>query len=398
MNRQQAQAVCERFGIEALVLADPVNVYHATGFWPQTAAMGHAGSTVAVVPADAAADVVLVTPQFLYYFLDAGAHGSVSGVTFSLYTAPDGEEGAAPPTYFAQAADGFEDAFERSTRAATETLLASGVKSSAIQAVRDAVSGLDSVAVDTFVAQAMVGTERKSVPAEVLLRWIRMIKSPAEITAARHAATTNARVASDAIRSMQIGDSYEALRRAFFAGVGEEGGVPAFIAIDSRAFEGRDGHIREGRCFSIDAVSAYDHYHGDFGRTVIVGEPHPALMRAVDAACAANTAVAQRLGPGMRYSDVMAIGREALAATGVQAFTPSSPHSVGLFHTDEAFENDSLTFAKADHLIEPGMVLSVDCPVLLTDIGGTVHMEDMWLITEQGCEALNDTSDSFIRI
>jgi len=150
--------------------------------------------------------------------------------------------------------------------------------------------------------------------------------------------------------------------------------------------------------FSIDAVAAFDRYHGDFGRTVIVGEPHPALMRAVDAAGAANAAVAQRLGPGMRYSDVMAIGREAVARTGVQAFTPSSPHSVGLYHTDEAFENDSLMFAKADHAIRPGMVLSVDCPVLLTDIGGTVHMEDMWLITDQGCEPLNDTSDPFIRL
>ena len=78
--------------------------------------------------------------------------------------------------------------------------------------------------------------------------------------------------------------------------------------------------------------------------------------------------------------------------------TPSAPHSVGLFHTDEAFDGDSLTFAKADHVIEPGMVLSVDCPILQTDMGGTVHLEDLWLITESGCEPLNDVSEPFIQI
>lgn len=397
MNRQQAEATCARFGVEAMVLAEPLNIYHATGFWPQTAAMGHSGSTVAVVPADRNADVVLVTPQFLHYFLDAGVTGDVPGLTFSLYTAAAGEE-AAPATYFAQASDGVEDSFERAARLATEGVLARGVSVSATQAVRDSICGLKSIAVDNFVAQSIVGDDMRIVPAEPLLRWIRMVKSPDEITIMRRAASTNARTAVEAVRSMRIGQSYQDLRRAFFAGVGSAGGVPSFISIDSRAFEARDGHIRDGRCFSIDAVSAYDHYHGDYGRTVIVGDPHPALMRAVEAAIAANLAVAERLGPGLRYSDVMTIGREALATTGVQAFTPSSPHSVGLFHTDEAFDNDSLTFAKADHLIEPGMVLSVDCPVLLTDISGTVHMEDLWLITESGCEPLNDTSDPFIRL
>jgi Xaa-Pro aminopeptidase len=75
-----------------------------------------------------------------------------------------------------------------------------------------------------------------------------------------------------------------------------------------------------------------------------------------------------------------------------------SPHSVGLFHTDEAFRDDVPNFAKADHLIEADMVLSVDCPALLTDAGGNVHLEDQWLITADGCEPLNDRDAPFIQI
>lgn len=44
------------------------------------------------------------------------------------------------------------------------------------------------------------------------------------------------------------------------------------------------------------------------------------------------------------------------------------------------------------------MILSIDCPMLQTDMGGTVHMEDLWLVTADGCEPLNDRAAPFIRI
>jgi hypothetical protein len=44
------------------------------------------------------------------------------------------------------------------------------------------------------------------------------------------------------------------------------------------------------------------------------------------------------------------------------------------------------------------MALSVDCPMLQTDMGGTVHMEDLWLITANGCESLNDRSHPYYQL
>lgn len=40
INRDRAQLVMAEFGVSAMVLADPTNIYHATGFWPQTLVMG----------------------------------------------------------------------------------------------------------------------------------------------------------------------------------------------------------------------------------------------------------------------------------------------------------------------------------------------------------------------
>lgn len=397
INRARAEAILDRFGVSALVLGETVNIYHATGFWPQTLEMGHLGSSLAVVPRDRTLPVTLVTTQFLHYFYDLGR----PNLALRLYTAPHGDDRteAAPPTFFVPARDGTSDRFEREARAGTLAALAEvPAAPNAMAALEAALGDLGAgapLAVDGSVARQMVGEHNRPIEAEPLLRRIRMIKSPAEITLMRHAAQSNAAAARAAVAQMQPGNRYADLRNAFFAETGLRGGRPSFMAIDSRAAEHRDGVIREGRSIQMDAVASYEHYHGDFGRTILVGHPHPALRRALDGAVRANRAIAAALSPGIRYSDIMRIGREA---AGPDAPLPASPHSVGLFHTDEAFEGDGLCFAKADHLIEKDMVLSVDCPALVTGMGGTVHLEDLWLITETGCEPLNDPGEPWLTI
>ena len=395
MNRDRAEAVMAQFGVSALVLGDPVNIYHATGVWPLTLTMGYLGSTLAVMPQDRGAAPILVTAQFLHYFLDLGT----APFPVQLYTGPgDSAEMAAPPFFFAQADGGATDVFEDAAREATRRQLDAMPPAASPVAALHAVLPEGLVAVDGPVAEHMLPAGRSSIPAEPLLRRIRMVKSAAEIVLMRRAAKDNADAARVAVASVRPGESYEDLRRAFFAESGRRGGIASFLAIDSVSAEHRDGIIREGRAFQIDAVAHYDRYHGDFGRTVFVGKVDPLLEKAVEAARRANEAVAAALRPGLLYSDVMRIGQEAVRVAGVDAPVPSAPHSVGLWHTDEAFEGDSLTFAKADHRIEKDMVLSVDLPVLLTDIGGTVHLEDLWLITEDGCEALNETGDAALRV
>lgn len=401
MNRRRLQQACAARGVDALVLCEPINIYHATGFYPNTVAMGQIGTSVAIVPADPAVPVRFVLPLFVYYFFDLGRAAPHAEIEAFLYTAPVGED-AAPPSYYAEADDGEEDGFERATRAATDAVLLDRKPSATVErALAEAMSDLApaaKVAVDGFAGVALIGGMRAWTPAEPILREVRMIKSPREIELMRHAASSNEQAAREAIAAMVIGQTYADLEAAFFAAVGLRGGTPFFLAIDSRSYAGRDGTIREGRCFQIDAVSRFAHYHGDFGRTVVVGEPHPELLRATEAARQANEAIARLLAPGLRYSDVMKLGRKVVAEQGIKAFTPASPHSVGLFHTDEAFEKGAQTFAKADHLIEPGMVLSVDLPILMTDMNGTVHLEDLWLITETGCEPLNDISEPVIQL
>lgn len=401
INRARAQTVMQHFGVSALVLADPTNIYYATGFWPQTLVMGHLGSSLAVVPADPSQPVTLVTAQFLHYFFDLDDVPPASPLQIALYTSPgDDGENAAPPTFFRSAEGGAPDPYERATRATTLAQLeARPAFPSAATALRSVVAGLgDSFAIDDITAAAILGETARQQPAGPLLRRIRMIKTGYEIGLMRAAAQNNCDAFRAALGSVGVGDRYTDLQKAFFAETGRRGGKPVFLSVDHTAFRQREGIITEGRAFSIDAVGSYAGYHGDYGRTVVVGTPRPELRRAIDAAILCNETVAERLGPGLRYSDVMAIGKDALAKAGYDITTTSAPHSVGLFHTDEAFKNDAMTFDKADLLIEEDMVLSIDCPMLQTDMGGTVHLEDLWLITADGCEPLNDTSNPFYQL
>lgn len=403
MNRDRAEQVMDAVGVSALVLAEPMNVYHATGFWPQTVAMGQAGISFAIVPRDRTRPVLLITSQFVHYLYDLDAPASSHALQMILYTAPDGIEGnAAPPFFFSEAADGTPDPFDRFPRASTATMLASraphvDAKQALLGALIDvAVEGV--LGVDSGIPQQFFGQRFDYRPADPLLRRVRMIKTPAEIALMRHAATNNAHAARTVISDMAVGRSYDELRRAFFAETGRRGGIPMFISTDSMPVRQRDGVIREGRSFSIDAVSHYAGYHGDYGRTVFVGTPGATVRRALDAAVTANEAIAAALCPGLRYSDVTRIGQEAVAKAGHTITVACGAHSVGLLHTDEAFKDDSLAFGKADHLIEKDMILSVDCPTLQLDAAGNVHLEDLWLITENGCEPLYERDEPFIQI
>lgn len=401
INRDAAHALLMREGIDALVLCDPTNIYQASGFWPQTVAMGQDGAAFAIVPADVGKPVTLITSQFIHYLHDVGVPLEGGPLEIQLYTAPTGLEGSpAEPMFLSQPPGGRPDELDAFSQEATRDVLRRKPPfpdaATALKAALAPFAG--SIATDSPIIEIIAGDRFAYRHASPLLRAIRMVKSRAEIALMRHAARNNAEAAVAAIQSMRAGDTYEDLRRAFFAETGRRGGVPLFLSTDSMTMRKRDGYLHEGRGFQIDAVSHYAGYHGDFGRTVIVGEPDPIILSMVEAARVANDAIGEALRPGLRYSDIRRIGQDAVAAAGFEFAIPCQAHSVGLFHTDEAFQDGSLYFRKADHTVVKDMVLSVDCPVLHLDAGGNVHLEDLWLITEDGCECLNERAPSFLQI
>ena len=104
----------------------------------------------------------------------------------------------------------------------------------------------------------------------------------------------------------------------------------------------------------------------------------------------------EQLRPGLRYSQIVALGQEALRKGGHDTLIGFGPHSVGLAHTDEPGEVHGGFWRKPDIVLEAGMIISVDCPVLDTGIGGSAHCEDLMLITEDGATCIHSEHEAVI--
>ena len=413
INLARAYQVLRQEKLDGLVLAEPVNVYHLTGYWPVLAKMGYPAPVFALLSADERQPPGLVMSQFMHYyvFADAGFQYPLQTYLFTGWDrplAPPGESEAVPaaidPYIFEDLGQAPVGAIEQRrlatlNRAMSRRKLHADAESALLKALGDmglkrGAIGIDHVAAAAVCERANLAAKPRY--AENVLRKIRVVKSANEIQLMRRAAALNATAALAAAKTAREGATYQELRAAFFTEASKLGNSPAFMSIDRMSSEVGDAPIREGQSFFIDCVSHLLHYHGDYGRTIFVGEPVKSMRRATAALSLGWDAVRERLKPGLRYSEIKAIGNEALRKAGYRFDVAFTPHSVGLMHTDEPGRDGTPFLVKDDLALEENMILSVDCPVRNTGIGGSAHLEDLTLITKDGSEQINDIGDRVI--
>jgi len=409
LNFDRAHAVMEREGLDGIVVREPVNVYHFTGYWPATSRMTDEPSLVAVLTRDASMPIALIAGEFTHYYVlsDLGYRYPFDRY---LYTAPASavEFDAARSTGFrADPAAGAGRAFtdlelrplsprEAARQEALSTSLARHAASAdrefaLLKALRARGLERGRVAVDhpslanLFSKAAFPATV---VPAADTLKRIRSIKSPREIELMRAASAANVDAAMIAARAARAGATCQELRATFFAEAARRGNRGVFMVVNGVSAEGIDFSFKEGDAFLIDAVSEGAGYHGDFARTVLIGEPTPLVKDMTDAIRLGWHAVRDALRPGLRFSGITALGREALRGARYDYGVPFQPHSVGLFHNDSP--------GLGDVVLEENMIISVDCPAMVSGIGATAHLEDLMLITRTGAVPIHEVPASTI--
>ena len=416
MNLEQAYRVLEEEQLDGLVLAEPINVFHLTGHWGSLAKMGYPAPAYALLSRDQRQAPGLVMMQFIYYYTYADGHFDFPLQTW-LFSGwdrrlqDDGQAAGGDSEPPANPAYIFEDKGQMDLREievhrrSTLNAALSGRKLSADArwALVNAVKGMGldrgRIGVDHLVVNAIfetAGLDAVPVHADRALRRIRAIKSPREIELMTFSAQANAEAALAAARAARAGATYQELRAAFYSEAAKRGNLGVFMQVDTIGAEMGDGEFREGQAFQIDCVSHGFHYHGDYGRTVFLGEPARSMKRATDAIALGWDAIMEALKPGLRYSEIRAIGMEALRKGGYDLDVAFTPHSVGLMHTDDPGRADSPFYVKEDVVLAENMIISVDCPVRNVGLGGSAHLEDLTLITADGGVQINDIGDRVI--
>lgn len=404
VNLARAYEVMEDLDLSGIVVGDPLNVFHFTGFWPQIARTktGQPPTTFALLSRNAEQPRGFVTSHFSYYYTycDCGFASPCKPFLFAD-SGDDGSDGGQAP---AAAVLGFTDrglvslsAIERRRREGLDAALAQNfirhdAGAALVAAMRELGLWSGTIAFDdAVIASVCAHHERpgRLIPADNILRSIRMVKSPLEIALMRRASWANVEAVHAAAQHIRRGVSYGDIRAAYYQAAVARWNMPVFMTIDRASNSLLDERVDQGHAFFIDGVSHYQHYHGDYARTVFVGEPVASMKRATAAISIGWEAVRERLKPGLRYSEISRIGNTAVRKAGYDFSIGFGPHSVGLSHTDEPARNAGGFYVKDDLVLRENMILSVDCPIVDTGLGGSAHIEDLMLITHDGAEPLH---------
>lgn len=238
----------------------------------------------------------------------------------------------------------------------------------------------------------LLGDDRTLVPIGARATLLRAIKDADEITILGRAIRLTDRVAVEATALLAAGITERELARRiddlFRAGGSEGPSFPTTVASgpnSSRPHHASSSRaIQENEPIIIDMGARMDGYCADLTRTFWIGSPTPQYESVYNAVARAHSAALARVRAGVPLADIDRAARESLAADGFEAnVIHSVGHGVGL----EIHEAPSVSIA-AEGRLEAGQVVTIEPGVYFPDWGG-VRIEDVVLVTEDGCRVLS---------
>lgn len=166
---------------------------------------------------------------------------------------------------------------------------------------------------------------------------------------------------------------------------------PSFAPIVSFGKNAADPHhepddtvLKAGECVLVDMGCKKDRYCSDMTRTFFCKSVTPRQAEIHDLVRTANEKAEELIRPGVRFCDIDAAARELIIKAG---YGPNFNHRLGHFIGQSEHEKGDVSSANTA-LVKPGMIFSIEPGIYLEGDFG-VRVEDLVLVTEDGCERLN---------
>jgi Xaa-Pro dipeptidase len=409
LNQARAQEILERENLDGLIAQTPNNLYYLSDYWGLfNTAGGYDAAYLAVLPRDDREPAGLIVPALELRRLETTGGTWMPNVF--AHSAPDPEkiellaDGTPPGSDYLGWPIRADTSLSELEQRWVDIVCRAGLQTSpdAFWAMTRAVkaAGLANGRVatdDARIADWLAACGLDDLHCEYrpeLFNEIRLVKTAAEVAIMREAATINEAALLAAADGMREGDTWEEIENVYMMEMARRGGRGVYLMCGVGELPA--GYVRRDEPILFDALGQYHHYHGDFGRCAVVGEPGPEQQRRHRAMCAGWDVAQSLLVPGVNYSQLSNAVGDVVRREGFKDFRDPVVHSLGLEHTDDPKPWGVQPQTKPDQVLRPGMVVNVDMPH--TEIGwGSVHMEDTVLITEDGCERLS-AADFSIRI
>ncbi|MEF9946630.1 MAG: aminopeptidase P family protein [Lachnospiraceae bacterium] len=266
---------------------------------------------------------------------------------------------------------------------------------------KDQPIGIDKIWPARFLLRLQeLGAGSKFMNGSMVVDYIRMVKDEKEQALMREASRLNDIAMDKIIPWVSKGFTEKELNkkmREIYQELGCEG--VSFDPITAYAKGAADPHHvtddskgKRGDCVILDIGAFKDSYASDMTRTVFIGEVSDRAKEIYDIVVEANMRGLAAAKPGARMCDVDAACRDYITEKGYGAyFTHRTGHSIGL----EDHEYGDVSSVNED-IIKVGQCFSVEPGIYLADEGIGVRIEDLVIITEDGCEILNHYTKDLI--
>jgi Xaa-Pro dipeptidase len=264
----------------------------------------------------------------------------------------------------------------------------------------DLAGGPTRLAVTDTMPAAHVFGVRDALPDAVqslagpVIRELRMRKDAAEVAELRAAGAAIDRVHARMAEFLKAGRTEAQVGADIAAAIVEEGHTAAAFVIVGSGPNGASPHhdvsdrvISDGDVVVIDIGGPLPSgYYSDSTRTYAVGtEPSAAIREEYAVLQDAQARSVAAVRPGVTAEEVDAAAREPITDAGLgERFIHRTGHGIGL-----DVHEDPYIVSGNSRALEPGMAFSVEPGVYLDGEWGA-RIEDIVVVTESGCESMNN--------
>lgn len=264
------------------------------------------------------------------------------------------------------------------------------------EVLSDGVTSIDKTWPSHFLLELMdIKQDLQPVNATDIIDDLRGVKSTEEINIMREASALNDQVMERLITSLTSGQTeseYADQLASYYKELGHSGF--SFEPIVGFGPNGADPHHttdestgQPGDPVVLDIGGMYKGYASDMTRTVFYGQPSQEALDVYEIVRQANQAGIDAVKPGVPLSEIDLAARKVIEDAGYgEYFT----HRLGHFIGQEAHEAGDVSQYN-DALTKVGQVFSIEPGIYLLNKFG-VRIEDLVVVTEDGCEVLNHVS------
>ena len=397
-NQERLLALMDKFDLAGVVAATPENIYYLSGHasWSQNG-YRYGGSQVYVVyPRDPKQSPALLIPGG-----DVG-YASLDEVWLQekyIYGRPR----------HAQIADPFKLAAveQRTVKLAGSDTKGPTAEKALAQLIRDKGMDRGRIGMDHFAIPVTIWEKIKAglpqvtmLPASSFFRYVRMIKTPAEIQRLRESAELNERAITKMLSAAKPGVKESDLAGIYKGEIAKAGGQVYWMHMAvSRGgnFPAlKDNVLQKGDVFRVDMGCSINGYHADVCKSGCVGaEPTAEHRKRYDAIQAGVLKSVDALKPGVRPQELYETMIAGVRANGLPNYSNFFlGHTIGLearefpFLIGPAEEVDDPFLPNTTNIpMEPGMTLNLEASN--HEAGwGTVQVEYTCAVTDTGRQHL----------